>query len=674
MKPDSPGGGNGGGKGGNGGGKKNKDPVAADDYGSLTASSTLLLDVLANDYDPDGDTLTLVAVAQPSHGTATLTADGGIGYTGADGYVGSDSFTYTIDDDRGGQASATVYLTITAENSAPVAADDQASLLEDASIRLAVLANDYDADDDPLSITGLGTPVHGTVTLNSDGTVTYVPDANYSGGDSFTYRVSDGSGGTDTATVALTVTAVNDAPVAVDDSYRTTAGQTLTVTGVLANDFDVDGDALGVTAFDASSRYGGSVAIAGDGSLTYTPAAGFTGTDSFTYTVGDGNGGSDVGMVAVAVEAAADSGTVPYYVEALIIPDETKRLNSSDAYGTPVTVTYAFLDEVPDYYGSATSSLSETFQPFTPQQEEATRGALALLEGFTNLTFVEVASPYDATLTFGLKDWSGSNLGSGAYPNGTAVGTVDSDVWIDVDVAGNSFVPGTKGYYVLLHEIGHAIGLQHPSLPVMEDNRQYTVMDYTRHPTMSGDVTGYQIYDIAALQYLYGANKGDTSGNDVYAFRDLDGKIVTIRDGGGHDTLDLSAATYAVHADLRPGAFSTISGSGSNNVAIAFDTMIENVIGGAHADTLIGNSGDNVLTGGAGADIFGFGQDWGRDVIKDFRSGEDRLDFRDSGATSRDLAISSDGTDTQIVFGDDQVTLLGVKQVAQSDFYWDATV
>jgi Ca2+-binding RTX toxin-like protein len=263
---------------------------------------------------------------------------------------------------------------------------------------------------------------------------------------------------------------------------------------------------------------------------------------------------------------------------------------------------------------------------------------------------------------------------------GNSVGDIYGDVWIDVDVAGDTIVPGTEGYYVLLHEFGHAMGLGHPALPYTEDNRQYTVMDYVPHPTMSGDVTGYQLYDIAALQYLYGANIDNAATDDVYAFGDFDGAIKTIWDGGGHDSFDMSAATYAVQIDLRDGAFSTVAGAGSNNVAIAYDTVIEDAVGGSYDDRLTGNDvanvlngggGDDRLTGGAGADTFVFDANWGRDVIVDFNSGEDLLDFRGSGTTFADLVVISDGADTQIAFNDSLVTLLGVGQVTQGDFYWD---
>ena len=147
-----------------------------------------------------------------------------------------------------------------------------------------VLANDTDADGDPLTATLLTGVSNGTLALNPDGAFTYTPDANFNGSDSFTYTVADGNGGTSTATVTITVTAVNDAPVAVDDGgYATPFGTPLAIAAaaLLANDSDVDGDTLTVTGVGAATN--GTVALAG-GTITFTPEAGYSGPASFTYT------------------------------------------------------------------------------------------------------------------------------------------------------------------------------------------------------------------------------------------------------------------------------------------------------------------------------------------------------------------------------------------------------
>ena len=137
--------------------------------------------------------------------------------------------------------------------------------------------------------------------------ITFTPTANTSGPPSFAYTVSDGAGGTDTATVDVTVTAVNDPPVAVDDTGMTTAGghrgrhPNVTMTG---NDTDAERDTLTITA--VYNSVGGTVDLNGDTVVTYTPTASYSGPDSFTYTVSDGNGGTATGMVTITVTPVND--------------------------------------------------------------------------------------------------------------------------------------------------------------------------------------------------------------------------------------------------------------------------------------------------------------------------------------------------------------------------------
>src|SRR5262249_26066628 len=149
-------------------------------------------------------------------------------------------------DGHGGSATATVALTVTAVNDPPTAGADSATTDEDVAVTVAVLANDTDVDGDALAVSSFTQGGHGSVTANAGGTLMYMPAADYYGIDAFTYTISDGHGGTDTATVTVTVRPVNDAPVAANDSYTVAAGATLQVAapGVLGNDTDVDGDAL----------------------------------------------------------------------------------------------------------------------------------------------------------------------------------------------------------------------------------------------------------------------------------------------------------------------------------------------------------------------------------------------------------------------------------------------
>ncbi|ETX30615.1 type I secretion protein [Roseivivax isoporae LMG 25204] len=159
-----------------------------------------------------------------------------------------------------------------------------------------------------LGVTSVTQPANGTVVVNDDGTITYTPTGAFTGVDTFTYEIDDGHGGTDTATVSVTVSNDGDgnvAPVGVDDTAITTAGEAVSI-DVLANDTDGDGDILGVSAF-LSGPANGTLSQADPlGPVIYTPAPGFVGTDTFTYEVDDGQGGIDTATVTVTVTGGRD--------------------------------------------------------------------------------------------------------------------------------------------------------------------------------------------------------------------------------------------------------------------------------------------------------------------------------------------------------------------------------
>src|SRR5216117_1951587 len=294
----------------------NDAPVAANDDSYTTPEDTQLTvsapGVLANDTAVDGDTLSAVLVGGPSHGTLTLNSDGSLVYMPALNFNGTDSFTYKSSDGQAQSGVATVTITVTPVNDAPLAAnDDSYTTPEDTQLTVSapgVLANDSDVDGDTLSAVLVTGPTHGTLTLNGDGSLVYMPAANFNGTDSFTYKASDGQAQSGVTTVTITVTPVNDAPVAAnDDSYTTPEDTQLTVSapGVLANDSDVDGDALSVVL--VSNPTHGTLTLNGDGSLVYMPALNFNGTDSFTYKASDGQAQSDVATVTITVTPANDA-------------------------------------------------------------------------------------------------------------------------------------------------------------------------------------------------------------------------------------------------------------------------------------------------------------------------------------------------------------------------------
>jgi large repetitive protein len=287
----------------------NHTPVAANDSYSTDEDTALILaasGVLSNDTDADSDPLTAALLAGPSNGTLALNADGSFTYTPAANWNGTDTFTYKANDGTADSNVATVTITVTLVNDAPVAVDDSYGTDEDTALNIpvqGVLSNDTDIDSSTLTAVKGSGPAHGTLTLNPDGSFLYTPEANWSGTDGFTYQASDGTTSSNVASVTITVNPVNDAPVAANDSYSTDQDLPLTVAapGVLSNDTDVDSSAL--TASLVTGPANGTLALNADGSFTYTPAVGYNGTDSFTYKANDGTADSNTATVTIGVNA-----------------------------------------------------------------------------------------------------------------------------------------------------------------------------------------------------------------------------------------------------------------------------------------------------------------------------------------------------------------------------------
>lgn len=289
----------------------NHPPVATDDSYSTDEDTALTVaapGVLANDSDPDGDTLSASVVANPAHGTLVLSANGGFTYTPASHYYGSDSFTYRAGDGHGGTSDvATVNLTVNHVNHAPVAVDDSYTTTQDAALVIpapGVLGNDTDADGDTLTAAVGSNPAHGTLVLNASGGFTYTPASGYAGPDSFTYTANDGQTSSAAATVSLTVTGINHAPVAVDDAIVVNQGGTATTlvggaTSVLANDTDADGDTLTATLQVGTTK--GTIALAADGTFTYQNNGSSATSDKFIYRACDAHNACSNAQVNITI-------------------------------------------------------------------------------------------------------------------------------------------------------------------------------------------------------------------------------------------------------------------------------------------------------------------------------------------------------------------------------------
>jgi hypothetical protein len=288
-------------------------PIAADDAVTTPEDTTAVIadaTLLANDSDPDHQTIRISDVSGPSHGlvmhSGTQTS-----FVPDQDFHGVAQFSYTITDGFK-TAAATVVVTVTSVNDAPVAVSDVGETAEDTPLTFtsaALVANDSDRDGDDLAVSAAAATenTHGAVTL-ANGVITYTPEPDFSGGAEFSYTVSDGNGGTATALVEVTVTPVNDAPVAVVDVVTTDEDIPLTTAAatLAANDIDVDGDPLLVTAVTATATTHGTVSLAA-GTVTYTPDLDYNGAADFSYTVSDGSGGTASGSVQVTVISVNDA-------------------------------------------------------------------------------------------------------------------------------------------------------------------------------------------------------------------------------------------------------------------------------------------------------------------------------------------------------------------------------
>jgi peptidoglycan/xylan/chitin deacetylase (PgdA/CDA1 family) len=295
------------------------DAPVADDQAVTTAEDTPVVITLSGS-DIDGDPLTTYAIADtPTHGVLSGTVPD-LTYTPDTDYHGPDSFTFTVSDGVLTSAPATVSITINPVNDAPSVMDDAYETQTGVQLVIGdqaqgVLANDTDIDGDALSAVLESGPSHGLLTLNAAGTFVYSPAAGFIGVDSFTYRASDGELASDPATVTITVTPVNYAPVAVDDHYEVDEDRVLTIlaaTGVLSNDTDSDDDVLTASLVDGPEH--GTLSLNPSGAFVYTPAADFNGQDSFTYRAYDGQAYSAPANVTITIHEVSENLYLPLLV------------------------------------------------------------------------------------------------------------------------------------------------------------------------------------------------------------------------------------------------------------------------------------------------------------------------------------------------------------------------
>tara|TARA_R110001592_G_scaffold123859_1_gene332258 strand:- start:682 stop:6015 length:5334 start_codon:yes stop_codon:yes gene_type:complete len=276
----------------------NENPIANMDVYNLSINEQQVFNVLGNDSDPDGDSISIDSVSPTQFGTAIKLSDTQIQYT-APALAASDSFTYIITDGKGGTAQGTVNIEVTVPNYAPVANDDTGSMLEGDTTLIDVLVNDSDQNNDALTIVSVQsatTPAKGDILIENN-QIRFNSYLNQGGIQLITYTISDPQGLTDQAQLSLRV---NNLPEPISDNYTILKEQPVNF-NVLLNDTDIDGDTLSLSSVTSSAN--ASIVIEGD-SVKYTPNTGFLGNDSFSYVVDDGYGGLAGTTVTVFINSA----------------------------------------------------------------------------------------------------------------------------------------------------------------------------------------------------------------------------------------------------------------------------------------------------------------------------------------------------------------------------------
>lgn len=272
--------------------------------------------LLANDTDVDiatnGQVLRITAVSNAQHGVVELLQDGTVRFTPELNYFGPAAFSYTVDDGNGGRVVGTTVVNLAPVNDAPDVVGETISFDEDIVQTIdqaLLLANDSDVDNahSELSIIAVDNATHGVVSLNPDGSIRFVPDADHFGAASFTYTVSDGVGGFTVGTASLQINPVNDAPRLQGETATTDEDQVLhfSVDGLLSNDHDVDNDHAELRLTSVGNASHGTVRLE-NGEIIFTPDLNYFGAASFTYVVDDGVGGQSEARVDLQFNSVND--------------------------------------------------------------------------------------------------------------------------------------------------------------------------------------------------------------------------------------------------------------------------------------------------------------------------------------------------------------------------------
>ncbi|MFP4098282.1 MAG: Ig-like domain-containing protein [Alphaproteobacteria bacterium] len=645
----------------------NEPPSALADKYTTNEDEPLEGNVLDNDYDVDGDVITVTETGTFSTregGEIIIQADGSFVYTPPENYSGIDKYIYNITDGGLVESSAQITFTI---NAAPVAADDIFHLNEDEVVNhnLADAANnpddqyDYDPDGDFIFFESgvFETAQGGTIDIADEGQFLYTPPENFSGTDSYVYTIYDSEGAADTATVTFVVRSLNDAPVAQGESFVT--DEDAAVSGnLLENDSDADGT-ISIVADSYATEQGGSIEVAEDGTFTYTPAENFHGTDSFTYTVTDNDGATATATATFTVNSVNDG---PVAEDDVFNGSEDAQIagnvlgNDTDIDGDALSVTAGVYETAQG--GSVTIAEDGSFT-YTP---------LANFNGQDSFSY-EVSDGTDvdtALVTLNVEAVNDGPVAEDDVFNGSEDAQIAGNVLgNDTDIDGDA-LSVTAGVYETA---------QGGSVTIAEDGSfTYTPLaNFNGQDSFSYEVSDGTDVDTALVTLnVEAVNDGPVAEDDVFSTDtgSITGNVLADNGNGADSDIDgdplaVVAGVYATdHGSV------TIEGDGSftynaddgytgedsftytvtdgvdsdtATVSLTIESSLNQIIGGEGNDTLRGSQGDDIIDGGEGSDRL-LGRN-GDDYLY-AGEGDDRL----NGGNGNDSLYGEEGNDR--LYGD----------------------
>ncbi|MCB1885141.1 MAG: tandem-95 repeat protein, partial [Geminicoccaceae bacterium] len=573
------------------------------------------------------------------HGTVVLN-DGIVTFTPDPDFFGEAGFRYTVTDGNGGHSAEKVTVHVAPANDPVVAADDALATAEDRPLVIdaaALLANDRDADGDPLKVTGVGGAAHGTVVLNPDGTITFTPDPNFHGVAGFTYGVADGHGPGDTGRVSVEVAAVDDPAAVGDDAIRLGEDTTIYLKAgvLLANDGDADGP---LTIVAVENAVNGTAALAPSDSeglfVSFAPDAEFSGTAGFDYVVRDPDSNLARGHVTVEVEALNDA------------PRNVRFLDGG-------TVREGIAGAAVGHLKVADRDAGDTHALAVLNDDRFEIGA----DGLLRLKAGETVAFADGG-TIRLRVQATDAAGAGVVKM-LKVGVLDADALIGADDAvltnGTGAVRIPTAWLLANDDVpaGHGLGVTDVEpcgdgeatlgagggavvyRPATDSDLgvfTYKVADdatgRTSAPTAVAvhEVAGATVEGTGRDEILIGGDGGDTlvgaggddrlsgnGGDDVLNGGAGDDRLLG---GGGDDTLQ------------GGGGFDDLFGGDGNDV-LSGGGGDDALFGQGGDDVLDGGAGDDLLTGGGGSDTFVVANRGGVDTVADFREGGSARDALD---------------------------------------------